>query len=279
MQTRPSARPPDLAAVHRDILSCERCPRLRGYCAEIARVKKAAHRYETYWGRPVPGFGDPRARVLVLGLAPAAHGANRTGRLFTGDGSGHFLMRALHRAGFANIPTSDHAGDGLVLCDAYITAAARCAPPANKPTRDELARCLDHLDAETRALDQLRVVVSLGRIAFDAWLALLARRGVAVRPMPRFGHGAVHRFGVASPVVVCSYHPSRQNTNTGRLTEAMFDRVFALTHQALSDPNAKTSSMGFIPPNEASVSSPPPEACPALDAGRGSSPGFPPSRE
>lgn len=223
-----------LTSVNRDMVACQRCPRLRRYCADVARIKKAAHRHETYWGRPVPGFGDPRARMLILGLAPAAHGANRTGRLFTGDGSGHFLMGSLHRAGFASIPTSERAGDGLTLVDAYIAAAARCAPPDNKPTPAELARCLDHLDAETRALARLRVVVALGRIAFNAWLALLARRGVGVRPKPAFGHGAVHRFGPAQPVAVCSYHPSRQNTNTGRLTSRMFDDVFGIVRAELA---------------------------------------------
>ena len=221
-------------------MSCERCPRLRAYCAEVARVKKAAHRNETYWGRPVPGFGDPRARLLILGLAPAAHGANRTGRVFTGDGSGHFLMAALHRAGFSTIPTSEHARDGLVLTDAYIAAAVRCAPPDNKPAREELTRCLDHLEAECHALGRIHVVVALGRIAFDAWLALLGRRGVSCRPRPAFAHAAVHRFGSDQPIVVCSYHPSRQNTNTGRLTPAMFDDVFEMVRSVLDEDDCKS---------------------------------------
>jgi uracil-DNA glycosylase family 4 len=222
-----------LPQVQARIIECHRCPRLRTYCAEVARTKKAAHRTEDYWGRPVPGFGDPDARLLVLGLAPAAHGANRTGRLFTGDSSGQFLMRALHRAGFANIPTSERAGDGLVLRDAFISAAARCAPPDNKPTPAELVQCLDHLDAETQALGRLRIVVALGRVAFDAWLALEKRRGARRRPTPAFSHAGVHHPG-AGLWVVTSYHPSRQNTNTGRLTEEMFDEVFRAVRNLLA---------------------------------------------
>ncbi len=211
--------------MHARIVSCERCTRLRRYCLEVASTKKAAHKDETYWGKPVPGFGDPAARLLVLGLAPAAHGANRTGRLFTGDGSGQFLMRALHAAGFASIPTSARADDGLRLRDLYISAAARCAPPDNKPAREELAACLDHLDAETRALPCLQVVVALGRTAFEAWLAIEGRRGHRVQPRPAFTHAGVHLLPSGMSLVT-SYHPSRQNTNTGRLTEAMFDEVF-----------------------------------------------------
>ncbi len=222
-----------LSQVRARIVACERCPRLRTYCLDIARRKKAAHRDETYWGRPVPGFGDPRGRLLVLGLAPAAHGANRTGRLFTGDSSGLFLMRALHRAGFANIPTSERADDGLRLVDAFIAAAVRCAPPDNTPTPGERAACLDHLDAETRALPRLHGVIALGRVAFDAWLALEARRGRRGRPRPVFGHAAAHRLDAGGPWVITSYHPSRQNTNTGRLTEAMFDTIFRLARQML----------------------------------------------
>src|SRR3990170_534059 len=165
-----------LADVHHAIVSCERCPRLRDYCGRIAREKKRAYRDETYWGRPVPGFGDPAARMLIVGLAPAAHGANRTGRVFTGDGiggSGDFLMAALHDTGFANLATSHHPDDGLTLTDAYIIAAVRCAPPDNKPLPEEITRCLDHLDAEIEQLARVRVVVALGKIGFDAWLQLL----------------------------------------------------------------------------------------------------------
>jgi uracil-DNA glycosylase family 4 len=212
------------------IVSCERCRRLREYCQRIAAIKKAAHRDEVYWGRPVPGFGDPLARVLILGLAPAAHGANRTGRVFTGDGgggSGDFLMRALHENGFANSPTSQRPNDGLRLTDAFIAATVRCAPPDNKPTPAEVIACRVHLDAEWDALPTIRVVVTLGRIAFDACFARLARRGIAVRPRPSFGHGAEHRVP-GGPIVIAAYHPSRQNTNTGRLTAPMMRKVFAL---------------------------------------------------
>lgn len=221
----PNAASPALAAVHARIVSCDACPRLRAYCADIARVKKAAHRDDTYWGRPVPGFGDPSARVLVLGLAPAAHGANRTGRVFTGDGSGDFLMRAMHAAGFANIPTSHRADDGLRLTDAYIASAVRCAPPDNKPTPIEIATCHPHLVNETNALPRLRAIVCLGRIGFDAAWRLLAGRGVSVRPRPPFGHGLIYRPR-PDLSLVASYHPSRQNTNTGKLTAAMLEDVF-----------------------------------------------------
>lgn len=227
-QTPASLRPtPGLAAVHRAIVACTRCPRLRAWCACVAREKKAAHRDEVYWGRPVPGFGDPEARLLVLGLAPAAHGANRTGRVFTGDGSGDFLMAALHATGFASLPTSQRADDGLVLRDAYIAAAVRCAPPANRPRPEELAACAPHLEAEVAALGGLRVVVALGRVATEAYWRLLAGRGLAVRPRPAFSHGTVYRpSGTGVPALVMSYHPSRQNTNTGRLTAAMLRAVF-----------------------------------------------------
>jgi uracil-DNA glycosylase len=215
-----------LKLLRASIVTCERCPRLRAYCQNVAREKKRAHRTETYWGRPVPGFGDGRARVLVLGLAPAAHGANRTGRLFTGDGvggSGDFLMAALCRAGFANLATSHHPEDGLRLKDVYIAAAVRCAPPDNKPTPLEIATCLDHLEAEIALLPQLRIVVALGKLAWDAWLQLMARRQ-PIRPKPTFGHGAAwqeSRF-----LLVGAFHPSRQNTNTGKVTAAMYDEVF-----------------------------------------------------
>jgi uracil-DNA glycosylase family 4 len=207
------------------IIACNRCQRLRTYCERIGRERKTAHRDDTYWSRPVPGFGDPRARVLVLGLAPAAHGANRTGRVFTGDGSGDFLMRAMHAAGFASIPTSQRPDDGLSLTDAYITAAVRCAPPENKPSREEIAACHPHLRAEIEALSQLRVIVALGRIAFDAAWRVLEDRGVGQRPKPAFGHGFTYH-PAGGPVVIASYHPSRQNTNTRRLTPPMLESVF-----------------------------------------------------
>lgn len=226
---------PSLALVHEAIVTCERCPRLRTYCAEVARTKRRAFRDEVYWGRPVPGFGDPRARVLLVALAPAAHGANRTGRVFTGDGpggSGDFLMAALHRAGFANIPTSRHLHDGLKLRDAFIAAAARCAPPGNKPTPEEIAHCRPHLDAELAALPRIRVVIGLGTIAFDAYLQLLKERGVAIRSRPAFGHGVVHELPNGHTLIGC-YHPSRQNTNTGTLTARMMDDVFRMARTAL----------------------------------------------
>lgn len=216
---------PELATIRSAIISCDRCVRLRTYCERVAREKKAAHRDDTYWGKPVPGFGDPRARVLVLGLAPAAHGANRTGRVFTGDGSGDFLMRAMHAAGFANIPTAQRIGDGLRLNDAYIAAAVRCAPPDNKPAREEIAACHPHLVAEAAALPRLRVIVALGRIAFDSAWRLLGDRRITIRPKPLFGHGLTYQ-PPGGPIVVASYHPSRQNTNTRKLTPPMLESVF-----------------------------------------------------
>jgi uracil-DNA glycosylase family 4 len=218
----------NLLPVQHRIVACTRCARLRTYCRRIATEKRAAYRDEVYWGRPVPGFGDPAARVLVIGLAPAAHGANRTGRVFTGDGiggSGDFLMRAMHAAGFANIATSQRPDDGLVLTGAFIAAAVRCAPPDNTPTPAEIAACHEHLVAETAALAGVRVIVALGRIAFDSAWRLLADRGVVVRPKPAFSHGSVHR-PPGGLVVIGSYHPSRQNTNTGKLTPEMLDAVF-----------------------------------------------------
>jgi uracil-DNA glycosylase family 4 len=227
-----------LAEVHQDIIACTRCVRLRDYCAAIARDKRAAFRNDTYWGRPVPGFGDPRARVLILGLAPAAHGANRTGRVFTGDGgggSGDFLMTALYRNGFANIPTSQSIDDGLTLKDAFIAAAVRCAPPGNKPTPEEILACQPHLEAELEQLPNIQVVVALGKIAFDAWWRVLTLKGTGIRPRPAFGHGATYR-PPASPIVIASYHPSRQNTNTGKLTPAMMSSVFRKAAKLLAGP-------------------------------------------
>ena len=223
-----------LALVASAIVTCNRCARLRTYCQRIAREKRAAYRNDEYWGRPVPGFGDPRARLLLLALAPAAHGANRTGRVFTGDGaggSGDFLMAALHRAGFSNLTRSTHVEDGLQLTDAYIMATVRCAPPDNKPTPDEIASCARHFDAELAALSRVQVVVALGKIAWDAWFQYLARRGQAVRPRPAFAHGAGYEApsstrGPSGPVLIGAYHPSRQNTNTGKLTQRMYDDVF-----------------------------------------------------
>jgi uracil-DNA glycosylase family 4 len=229
---RPQTDLTPLERVRRRIIACNACPRLRSYCQQVARVKKRAHRDDVYWGRPVPGFGDPAARLLVLGLAPAAHGANRTGRVFTGDGSGDFLMRAMHAAGFANIPTSSRVDDGLALRDAYILSAVRCAPPDNKPTPLEIAACHHHLVDEVAALRRVRAIVCLGRIGFDAAWRLLASRGVHVRPRPPFGHGAIVRPD-GGPAVIASYHPSRQNTNTGKLTPHMLEAVFRLARREL----------------------------------------------
>jgi uracil-DNA glycosylase family 4 len=225
-----------LQLVREAIVSCNRCPRLREYCGRIAREKRRAFRDEVYWGKPVPGFGDPLARLLIIGLAPAAHGANRTGRVFTGDGvggSGDFLMAALHAAGFANMATSHHPTDGLQLRDAFIAAAVRCAPPDNKPRPDEIANCLPHLEAELAALPRVQVIVALGRIGFDAYLRMLRRRGLVVRPRPAFGHGSVHALPTGQTVITC-YHPSRQNTNTGKLTQAMMRAVFRTAAKRLS---------------------------------------------
>ena len=222
------SRSSTLSAVREAIISCEACPRLRTYCTDVGQTRKAAFKSEVYWARPVPGFGDANARVLILGLAPAAHGANRTGRVFTGDGvggSGDFLMSALHRAGFANISTSQRIDDGLRLTDAYIAAAVRCAPPANKPLPEEIARCLPHLADEVAHLPRLQVVVALGKIAWDAWLKLLVASGTELpRPRPAFAHGA--KWAHDGLTLVGAYHPSRQNTNTGVLTAQKYDAVF-----------------------------------------------------
>jgi uracil-DNA glycosylase family 4 len=215
-----------LAAIEREVVACRRCPRLVAWREQVAADKRAAFADETYWGRPIPGFGDPDARVLVLGLAPAAHGANRTGRVFTGDRSGDFLFAALHRTGFANQPVSLHVRDGLCLSDAWITAAVRCAPPANKPTPAERDTCLPFAARELAELAGARVIVCLGAFAWGAALRLIALSGVApARPRPRFGHAAEHRRDPPSPVLLGCFHPSQQNTFTGRLTPAMLDAV------------------------------------------------------
>jgi uracil-DNA glycosylase family 4 len=217
--------------LEREIEHCALCERLRTHCDEIARVRRRAYRDQIYWGRPLKGFGDRRARVMLLGLAPAAHGANRTGRMFTGDRSGDWLFAALHRAGFANQPMSVARDDGLALTDVFISAACRCAPPDNKPTPDELARCGPFLDRELALLDRVRVIVALGKIAWDAALRRAARvkPGCLPRPRPGFGHGAEIRLPLRRADrpswLLGSYHPSQQNTQTGRLTRGMFNRV------------------------------------------------------
>ena len=231
-----------LARVRDAIVACERCGRLRRYCADVAQTKRAAFRHETYWAKPVPGFGDPQAVIALVGLAPAAHGANRTGRNFTGDGpggSGDFLMRALHAHGLASQPFSRSADDGLTLHRTWIAAAVRCAPPGNKPAPSEIRACHDHLRAELDALPALLVYVALGRIAFDACLRLVAERDPIRSGRPVFRHGAVYRPHRA-PAIVASYHPSRQNTQTGCLTAAMLSTVFrrAVRLAGFSTPSA-----------------------------------------
>ena len=217
--------PDSLARVSRDVVACERCPRLRAWCREVARQKVKRFRDDDYWGRPVPGFGDPKARLLVVGLAPAAHGANRTGRVFTGDRSGDFLFAALHRAGLANQARSSDAKDGLRLEDAFVTPIVRCAPPANKPTRDEIVACRDYLDREwTLFAPRLRAVLVLGRVAMDGLLAMLRETGRRSAGRLAFGHGVTHDLGPGLRLF-CSYHPSQQNTFTGRLTPRSFDAV------------------------------------------------------
>ena len=206
-------------------MGCERCPRLRAYCRQIAQQRRRAFHDQVYWGKPVPGFGDPQARILIAGLAPAAHGANRTGRMFTGDRSGDFLYAALHRFGFANQATSRSRDDGLQLTDIYITAALRCAPPANKPTPEEINNCRPYLIEELRLLKRVQVIVALGKLAFDNVLIALKSCDVDVpRPKPMFGHGQINRIGRYT--LIASYHPSQRNTSTGLLTRAMFDRIF-----------------------------------------------------
>ncbi len=229
-----SARHPSLVDIGSSITACTACPRLVRWRQTVAREKVARFRHETYWGRPVPGFGDPDARILVVGLAPGAHGANRTGRMFTGDRSGDFLYAALHRAGLANQATSASAGDGLALRGAYITAAARCAPPGNAPLARELAACAHFLDDEVSVLSQVRVFLALGSIAWRAVLGHFERTGVTLpRPKPAFAHGGRVAFpppegrAEGGLLLLGSYHVSQQNTQTGKLTPRMFDRVIA----------------------------------------------------
>ena len=216
-----------LAQVQAEVVACTRCPRLRQYGEEVARVKRRAYRDWVYWGKPVPAFGDPAARILILGLAPAAHGGNRTGRMFTGDRSGDWLYRALYQAGFASQPESRSRDDGLTLSDVFITASARCAPPDNKPAPDELRNCRPYLERELRLLPNLRVVVVLGKIAFDCYLGLLKDWKVIPSRAPfAFGHDRQFAIAPGQPVLISSYHPSQQNTSTGKLTEKMLLDVF-----------------------------------------------------
>ena len=225
--------PSALVQLNQEIIACTRCSRLIDYCQKIGREKRRAYLDWEYWAKPVPGFGDPKARVLILGLAPGAHGSNRTGRPFTGDGSGYFMYPVLYKAGFASQPTATHRGDGLRLKDAYITAAVRCAPPQNKPTPAEIANCSVFLDREMAVLKNVRIVVALGRIAFDAYLNYLKRRGLPVSKADiLFAHN-VHYEMPDGRVLLCSYHPSQQNTQTGKLTEKMFFEVFVKARKLL----------------------------------------------
>jgi len=215
----------ELLVLKKQIIACEKCPRLRRYCQKVAEIKKREFRDWTYWGKPVPGFGDPSARFWIVGLAPAAHGANRTGRMFTGDSSGNWLYRALYQIGLSNKAASLSSDDGLKLRDVFISAAVRCAPPDNKPLPEELNRCATYLDAEFEALKNVRVILATGAIAFRAVCQMLERKNIPLgRPKPKFKHGAYYDFG--SKAVLCSYHPSRQNTQTGRLTEKMWQEIF-----------------------------------------------------
>ena len=215
----------NLEVLEEEITFCRKCPRLVEWREEVARVKRRAYRYQDYWGKPVPGFGDPNARILVLGLAPGAHGSNRTGRMFTGDGSGNFLYPALHRAGFASQPEATEIDDGMVLNDVFISAVCRCAPPKNEPTRDEISNCLPWLAQEMQALSHLQGVVVLGKIALEGLLSLPAFAYLPKKQFP-FGHNRFYETLPGQPWILCSYHPSLQNTQTGRLTAEMFDQIW-----------------------------------------------------
>ena len=218
-----------IETLNQEIISCYKCPRLVAWREEVARVKRKAYRDQEYWGKPVPGFGDPYARILVVGLAPGAHGSNRTGRNFTGDASGGFLYPALHRVGFANQPTAVSRDDGLTLNDIYLAAAARCAPPDNKPTLEELNNCQPYLERDLEIL-QPKVIVCLGRIAFERVLRIYSVRN----PAWKFGHGALYRLEDGT-WVLCSYHPSQQNTLTGRLTVQMFDEIWKKARELIQN--------------------------------------------
>jgi uracil-DNA glycosylase family 4 len=235
-RVRSEPAPDTIEVLRTDIVACRACPRLVAWREQVARERRAAFRDQEYWGRPVPGFGDPRARLLVLGLAPAAHGANRTGRVFTGDRSGDWLYRALFRAGLANQATSVAVDDGLALRDTWVTAAVKCAPPGNAPTGDERQRCRPFLERELALLDRLRVVLCLGQVAYDAACAQLG-----VRPRPRFGHGVEVAAGPLT--LVCSFHPSQQNTFTGRLSEAMLDAVVTRAGALAATPPTPTKGV------------------------------------
>jgi uracil-DNA glycosylase family 4 len=238
-----------IASIQGQVVDCFRCPRLVEWREQVAREKVRRFAGEEYWGRPVPSFGDTRARLLILGLAPAAHGGNRTGRVFTGDRSGDWLFRALHRAGFANKPTSVRRGDGLQLSDCYITAVIHCAPPDNKPLPDEITNCRPYLLREVELLKTVRVVVALGKLAFDAAIAAIGMpadmtdsptAGKRKPPRPKFSHGAECRLR-GGLTLIASFHPSQQNTFTGKLTEPMFDRIFSRANELISAPPPRES--------------------------------------
>lgn len=242
----------NLRELQKSITICEKCPRLRKYCQQVAQVKRKSFAHDMYWGRPIPGFGDPHARLFIFGLAPAAHGANRTGRIFTGDRSGDWLFRALHRTGFANQAHSIASDDGLELRDAYISCAARCAPPDNKPSREELAACLPYLEEELRIFSAARVFVALGKLAYDQLTRAFKSSGYASGQMtgkisgrPKFQHGVEWKLPDGR-LVILSYHPSQQNTFTGRLTEPMFDHIFTRAREVIlkgaQQPQAKKES-------------------------------------
>ena len=215
-----------LSVLEQQVVACTKCPRLITHCRAVAAAKRRAYMDWDYWGKPVPSFGDPSARLLIIGLAPGAHGANRTGRLFTGDRSGDFLFKVLYETGFASQPSSKSRDDGLTLRNAYITAAARCAPPANKLTPEEMRTCRPYLERELVLLRNVRVVVALGKVAFDVYLSILCDRGrIASRSAFTFGHNVAHETGPGQPLLISSYHPSQQNTSTGRLTESMLREV------------------------------------------------------
>ena len=221
----------DLERLNSQIVACRRCPRLVSYRERAALNPPKRFKGQTYWAKPLTGFGDINARLLIVGLAPAAHGGNRTGRMFTGDSSGNTLMSSLHKAGFANKPTSERCDDGLVLHDAYVTAVVRCPPPSNRPNASEISNCLSYLREEMRVLENVKVVVALGGLAFNSLVRIFREQAGVGDVSPAFRHGAVYRlrgrlYGRTLPVLIASYHPSRQNTQTGRLTQAMLDRVF-----------------------------------------------------
>lgn len=224
-----------LDRLNAEIAGCRHCPRLVAWREEVARTKRAAFSEEEYWGRPVPGFGDPKARILIVGLAPAAHGANRTGRMFTGDRSGLWLFRALHRAGFASQAEAEHRGDGLELSDVWLTAAVHCAPPDNKPTTVERDACRLYLETELDLLESVTTFVCLGGLSYGLLLRVLRERGEDVpRPKPKFGHGV--EMMVGGRTLICSFHPSQQNTFTGRLTEPMFDQIWSRAREVAAGP-------------------------------------------